>query len=68
MYYVNYQLPFKYKCTIPFSSSNDLYTISPPSSCTVGLILVSKISLINYTTSVSSSLILFKNKENGNRK
>eukprot|EP00239_Pterosperma_sp_CCMP1384_P010391 CAMPEP_0197860282 /NCGR_PEP_ID=MMETSP1438-20131217/35541_1 /TAXON_ID=1461541 /ORGANISM="Pterosperma sp., Strain CCMP1384" /LENGTH=78 /DNA_ID=CAMNT_0043477083 /DNA_START=67 /DNA_END=300 /DNA_ORIENTATION=+ len=43
--------------TIPVSSENPLKAISPPSSCTAGLMRVSKSSLIIATTSVSSSSI-----------
>lgn len=43
--------------TIPLASSKSLYTTSPPSSYTSGLMRVSIISLIICTASLSSSLI-----------
>jgi len=44
--------------TTPVASSNATNTISPPSSCTAGLIRVSNNSLIIATVSLSSSLIV----------
>ena len=53
------QLPFIYTVTIPSPSSSmkSRYVMSPPSSYTNGLILVSISSFINITTSESSSFI-----------